>query len=135
MKKIILLLLISGFCMANAASLVKAKDARIITNKETKKLVKQILTSPKGKKAYNGLIRFFNKKISIVAAGGYYDTMVISFMSDNAKEVEPLLKPLTRKEQDIIRSLIIKELERKGYKITYNKFWDNPASFNISVSW
>ena len=122
--------------MANATSLVKAKDARTITNKETKKLVKQILASPKGKKAYNGLIRLFNKKISIVADEGYYDTMNIGWRGTNTtQEVKSLLKPLTRKEQDIIRSLIIKELERKGYKITYNEFWDNPARFNISVSW
>ncbi|MEN4054094.1 hypothetical protein [Sulfurimonas sp. NWX79] len=134
MKKYLLIVLISSLCIANAASLVKAKDARAITNKETRKLEKKLLTSPNGKKAYNGLIRFFNKKISTIASGGYYDSLTITFMNA-PKEIATLLKPLNRQEQDMMRSLIIKKLQQNGYKITYNKFWDNPGNFNISISW
>ncbi len=135
MKKYLLIVLISSLCIVNATSLVKAKDARAITNKETRKLEKKLLASPNGKKAYNGLIRFFNKKISTIASGGYYDSLAINFMSTSSKEIATLLKPLNRQEQDMMRSLVIKKLQKNGYKITYNKFWDNPGNFNISVSW
>jgi hypothetical protein len=134
MKKYILIMLISSLCFVNAASLVKAKDVRAITNKETKKLEKKLLASANGKKAYNGLVQFFNKKVSAIATNGFYDTFTMTYMGKYPK-IEGYLSPLSRTEQDVMRAIIIKKLIKNGYKITYNKFWDNPGHFYISISW
>jgi len=134
MIKIILILLTLNLSVLSADSLVTAKDARSITNTVTIKLKKKLLNSSNGKKAYNGLIKLFNKKISVVASKGYYNSISITFMNAPDK-IRKLLRPLTRIEQDLIRSLIIEKLKKSGYIIKHNQFWDNPNSINITVIW
>lgn len=120
--------------MLSASGLIPAKDAHKTTIQETKKLEKHIMKSANGKKAYNGLIIFFNKNIARIASGGYYNSFIITYINAPNK-ISELLKPLSRKEQDVIRSLVIRELIKKGYSVTHNQYWDSKASINISVSW
>lgn len=137
MKKTIFILTAIGFLSTVSAEIIfNAKDARITTNQSTKKLTAEVLSSENGKKAYLGLTKIFNDNIARIASEGFYDTFSIKFMNEElGDQISPLLKPLTRKEQDVIRTVIINELVAKGFKITKNQFWDNPDDFNIAVSW
>ena len=136
MKKIIIIALAGCFIGLSAASIISAKNIKAVSVKATKKLENDVLKSKDGRKAYDGLIKFFNKNISRIASVGFYNSFSITFMNKSlANQIEPLLKPLSRQHQDIIRSIVVKELQKKGYKVTYNKYWDNPEDFNIAVSW
>jgi len=133
-KKILIVMLIGVCSILAADSIISAKDAKSVTASSTKVLYKKLLSSTNGKTAYNGLKILFNKKISKIASGGYYNSYVITYMNE-PKRIKELLKPLSKINQDAIRGLIIKDLQAAGYTITYNKFWNNPDSFNITVSW
>ncbi len=127
------LLIISFVFMGlQGAKLVSAKEMRKATMNSTAKLEKKILSSEYGRIAYNGIIKLFNKEISKVATTGYYNEYT---PSPRNQKINNLLSPLSQFEQDVIRSLIIKQLEKNKYQITYNRFWDNPERFTISISW
>ena len=134
MRKVILIVVVGFLTILSAEILIEAKAANKITKQETKKLEKKIMQSPNGKKAYNGLIKFFNKNIAKISSGGYYNSFVITYMND-PKKISELLKPLTKKEQDVMRSLVIRELIKKGYSIKYNQYWNNEDAFRITISW
>lgn len=136
MKKIVLtLIMIGSLSIASAEIIFNAKDARSVTNQSTKKLTAEVLSSENGKKAYIGLTKIFNDNIARISSEGFYDTFSITIYNSEKQNVESLMKPLTKIQQGIIRDVIIKELESKGFKVTKNQFWDNPDSFNISVTW
>ena len=129
-----ILIVMGFFNLTIASNLILAKDMKKITKSATKKLEKSLLNSKQGKAAYNGIIALFNKKISTIATNGFYDTFTMTYMGKYPK-IEEYLSPLSKMEQNLMRSIIIKKLIRSGYKITYNKFWDNPGHLYISVSW
>ena len=137
MKKIIFSTIIGSFLIVNTAiaALPSAKESRNITNKATAKATKALLTSAKGKEVYNSLRKIFEKNISSIANKGFYDTFTITIYNSDKLGVEKLMKKLSKKDQGIMRKKIIKELEAKGYKITYNQYWDNSGKFGISTSW
>lgn len=136
MKKIVLALTAVGFLSSVSAEIIfNAKDARIATNQSTKKLSAEVLSSENGKKAYSGLTKVFNDNIARIAAEGFYDTFSITIHNQKQFGITTLMNPLSKMQQDVIREIIIKELESKGFKVTKNDFWDNPNNFNIAVSW
>lgn len=135
MKKTVLILMCGIFCTLSGEIFFSAKDARGTTNQATKKLYAEVLSSEKGKAAYKGLSQFFNNNIAEITSKGYYDQLVITIHNSRELGIKSLMQPLDRMEQNIIREVLIKELEAKGYKVTKNEFWDNLDSFNITVSW
>ena len=117
-----------------ATELISAKDVQKVTKEATKTLEDNLIKSKKGKKAYSGIINFLNKKISTIATGGFYNMYNMTYRG-KYPTISTLLSPLNNKEQDIMRSLIVKELIKKGYTVTYNEFWDNPNNLFIGISW
>jgi len=133
-KKIIVLL----FCMASInlmAEFPTAQKIRSITDQATQQAYKKLMSSKKGKEVYSGIMKIFEKNIMKIAKEGFYDTFTIWYMNADKIGHEKLMKKLSKKEQDIMRQKIIEDLKKKGYKITLNKFWDNPNAINISISW
>ena len=133
MKKNLILstLLISTSLMA----MPDAKQMRDTTDKATKVAVAKLLEGKEGQEVYNGVMSILEKNITRIAEGGFYDTLTITYMNAEKYGHEKLLRKLKRQETDILRQKIIKDLEDKGYKITLNRFWNNPNALNISISW
>ena len=118
-----------------SAPLLDAQTNRKTTDEMTKKEYKRVIGSDAGKRAYTKLMEIFNKNISRIASEGYNDTFVITYMNDTELGISSAFTGLNRLEQNYIRNKIIYDLEKKGYIVKYNEYWDNPNSFNISVSW
>lgn len=118
-----------------SAPLTDAQANRKKTDEMTKKEFQRVLGSPAGKQAYTKLMEIFNSNISRIAAEGYNDTFVVWYMNDREMGIPKAFSGLNRLEQNYVRDKVIYELEKKGYTIKHNEYWNNPESINISVSW
>jgi hypothetical protein len=132
MKKILILIIIATLSMVNAASLVTAKEARLVTNKSTKRLFDTVMKSNEGKKAYNQIIKHINKNVSKIASMGYYNLFKITIFS---KKIRSFLTPLSELERSVVRETIIKDLEKEGYKVFKGDKWNMSDYFSIQISW
>jgi hypothetical protein len=138
MKKmqIIIILITILVTQSFSAVLIGASDSRAVTDKTTKEVVSKFITSTHGQKAYNEMVNLLNEEISKIVSGGFYDTLKITYTNiELDKKIEAIMLPLNHQEQDILRQKLINDLMSKGYKVTYNQFWDNPNCFNVSISW
>ena len=118
-----------------SAPLTDAQANRKKTDEMTKKEFKRVLGSPSGKQAYSKLMEIFNSNISRIAAEGYNDTFMITYMNDRQIGIPAAFTGLNRLEQNYVRDKVIYDLEKKGYTVQHNEYWNNPESINISVSW
>ena len=124
------------FLMVNSLmAMPSANEMRKKTDAATKAVYSKLLKSENGKNVYDGIMKMLESNIERIAKGGFYDTFTIHYMNDDKFIHKKLLGLLSRKDQDIMRQKIIQDLINQGYKIKYNKFWDNPKSMNISISW
>ena len=137
MNKIVIALLLTGSIYGlSAAQLMSASIAKQATKESTIEVTNKLLNSEKGRKAYTSLTNFYNKNISVIAGSGFYNMFHVTFMTKaSKKEIEGILSPLNKKEQDILRSVIINDLVRSGFTVTKNEYWNNPNAIYISVSW
>ena len=112
-----------------------AQTNRKKTDEMTKKEFQRVLGSPTGKQAYTKLMEIFNGNISRIAQAGYNDTFVVWYMNDRELGIPKAFAGLNRLEQNYVRDKVIYDLEKKGYTVKHNEYWNNPESINISVSW
>ena len=134
-KSILLLIAFSFYGVSAFAELPSATYVKKISTEATKKAYKELLSSKKGKEVYKNLMSIFEKNIMKVANEGFYDTLNITIFNSGKLGIKKEMKKLSKKEQDLMRQLIIHELQKKGYKIGYHQYWDNPGEFAIKVSW
>lgn len=118
-----------------SAPLTDAQANRKTTDEMTKKEFQRVLGSDAGKHAYTKLMEIFNSNISRIAAQGYNDTFMVTYMNDRQIGIPEAFAGLNRLEQNYVRDKVIYDLEKKGYTVKYNEYWNNPESINISVSW
>ena len=137
MKKVILgaLVTVSVLTVGLNAKMPTAKESRAVTEFETQKAYDRLIKSEKGKLAYDGIMGIFEKNIKQISKDGFYDTFSITYMNSNHMGHMHWLKKLTKAEQNLMRKKIINDLKVLGYKVGYNKFWNNPDALNISVTW
>ena len=118
-----------------SAPLTDAQENRKKTDEVTKKEFTRVLGSPAGKQAYVKLMEIFNSNISRIAQEGYNDTFVVWYMNERELGIPKAFAGLSRLEQNYVRDKVIYDLEKKGYTVKHNEYWNNPESINISVSW
>lgn len=118
-----------------SAPMTDAVTNRKLTEEATAKEYQRILSSDTGKKAYTKLIDIFNTNISRIASQGYYDTFIVTFLNERKLGISEAFSGLNQFEQNYVRNKVIFDLEKKGYVVKHNEYWDNPESINISVSW
>lgn len=118
-----------------SASISDAQINRKKTDEMTEKEFQRILGSPIGKQAYTKIMEIFNRNISLIADQGYYDTFSINYMNSHQLGIREAFTGLNQLEQNYVRDKVIYDLEKKGYTVKNNEYWNNPESINISVSW
>ena len=134
-QKISAVLIVSCLVTNLMAELPEAQKVRSITNQVTLQKYEKLMSNKKTKKVYDDIMHIFEKYIMKIAKKGFYATFSINIFNQNKIGITKLMKKLSKQEQDMMRQKIIKDLEAKGYKVTLNKFWNNPDAINISVSW
>ncbi|MCJ8326627.1 MAG: hypothetical protein MJK08_05945 [Campylobacterales bacterium] len=135
MKRIIVGISLICLMINSLMAMPSAKEMRKTTEKATKAAYGKLLKSKNGKEVYSGIMKIFEKNISKIAKGGFYNMFTITIYNSDKIGHGKLLKKLSKKDQAIMREKIVNDLKDKGYKITLNQYWNNPDKLNISISW
>jgi tRNA nucleotidyltransferase/poly(A) polymerase len=123
MKKflsIVVMLVAFSFLSVQAEEILSAKKAKEISKVATKKAIRNFLKNPKTKTAYEELRNFTAKRIKNVAEEGLYDSARIFINNVNQRKLK--FNKLKKKDKDIAKYLLEKELKSKGYKIIKGEY-------------
>jgi|GEM_PF-6094682 hypothetical protein len=128
-----ILLAMFGFSNCEAVEIINAANAKNLTIKSTEEMTTKILNSENGKKAYELLTKIIDENIKKISEGGFYNIYNLNTISTGKlKDVEKILPNKT--EFDILKSIVEKELIKKGYKVERGQY-DFPGSLNFIIAW
>ena len=137
MKKMILSL-VMGLVLASSFSyaelkLVPAKELNEISKKTTAEVISKFMNEKKTKNAYVVIKAFIAKELNDLAKEGFYNVKYI-WISDYDKKhnYEKVYSKLTKKEKDILESILKKELKSLGYSVVSGKY--DSVSLNWGIS-